>query len=82
MPDNSNKMTSGFWYGMMHIQNRENPQELGMSLDRAGAATRRWDATPSKLTPAWFDALLGETATLEVGGAWQGAVLGAGKPKS
>ena len=29
-------MTSGFWYGMMHIQNRENPQELGMSLDRAG----------------------------------------------
>ena len=36
MPDNSNKMTSGFWYGMMHIQNRENPQELGMSLDRAG----------------------------------------------
>ena len=31
-----NKMTSGFWYGMMAIQNREKPEDLEVALDRAG----------------------------------------------
>ena len=31
-----NKMTSGWWYGMMAMQNREKADDLSVALDRAG----------------------------------------------
>ena len=55
MPDNSNKMTSGFWYGMMHIQNRENPQELGMSLDRGPASVNHCRMEGNALSQAMLN---------------------------